>query len=132
MNRNYCVSSSSLCVVLLQHCRMLRSHMSTHGSCAMVFVIHNQSFPILGKTLPYNFLLDVMTHNTFHLLRFRIIHNNNMVINFLKCPRTCSTPMNQKIWLCSNSTNNFSLRACSSTGRSSSTSSPRSLSTSSL
>jgi hypothetical protein len=74
-------SSNSSCVVLLSHYKMFISHMSTHGSCATIFVIHNQSFPILVKSLSYNFLLDAMTHNTLHSLRFRTIYNINMVIN---------------------------------------------------
>ncbi len=41
--------------------------MSTHGSCVMVFDIHNQSFFILGKKFSYDFLLDAMTHNTLHV-----------------------------------------------------------------
>jgi hypothetical protein len=69
MNNSCCGSSSLSCVVLLQHCIMLRGHMSTHYSCGMVFVIHNQSFPILSRKLSYKFLLDVMIHNTSHLLR---------------------------------------------------------------
>ncbi len=89
MGISYYGSSSSSCVVLLQHYRMFKNHMLTHGSCAMVFVIHNQSFPILGRTSSYNFLLDVMTHNTFHSLKLRTIYNNNMVINLKKCPHTC-------------------------------------------
>jgi hypothetical protein len=70
------------CVVLLQHCIMLWGHMSTHYSCGMVFVIHNQSFFILSRILSYKFLLDAMIHNTSHLLRLKTIYNNNMVINF--------------------------------------------------
>jgi hypothetical protein len=98
MNKNCYGTSSSLCVVLLQHYRMFKSHMSTHGSCAMVFDIHNQSFLILGRIFSYNFLLDAMTHNTSHLLRFKTIYNNNMVINLKKCPRTCcSIPCEPKI-----------------------------------
>ncbi len=132
MNRNYYASSSSLCVLRLQHYKLLKNHMLIHANCAMVFVIHNQSFPVLGRTLPYNFLLDVMTHNTFHSLRLRTICKNNMVINFFKCHILVLLQMNQKNWLRSNSTNNSSLHACSSTYRSSSTYSPRSLSKSSL
>jgi len=89
MNKNCCGTSSSLCVVLLQHCRMFKTHMSTHGNCAMVFDIHNQSFLILGRTFSYDFLLDAMTHNTSHLLRFKTIYNNNMVINLKNCPCIC-------------------------------------------
>jgi len=66
-----------------------QNHMLTYGNYAMVFVIYNQSFLILGITFFYNFLLDVMTRNTSHSLRFKIIYNNNMVINFLKCAHTC-------------------------------------------
>jgi hypothetical protein len=47
------------------------------------------SCPCLGRklkakvvTLYYNFLLNVMTHNTSHLLRFRTIYHSNMVIKF--------------------------------------------------
>jgi hypothetical protein len=74
-------SNSSSCVVLLQRYKMFKSHMLTHGSCAMVFVIYNQSFSILGIAPSYNFLLDVMTYNTSHSLRLKIIYNNSMVIN---------------------------------------------------
>jgi hypothetical protein len=81
MNKSCCGTNSSLCVVLLQHYRMFKSHMSTHGSCAMVFDIHNQSFLILGRIFSYDFLLHVMTHNTLHLLILKKIYNNNMVIN---------------------------------------------------
>jgi hypothetical protein len=41
MSNNCCGSCSLSCVVMLQHCRMFRSHMSAHDSCAMVFVMHN-------------------------------------------------------------------------------------------
>jgi hypothetical protein len=97
MNNNCYGSSSSSCVVLFQHYKMFKSHMLTHGSCAMVFVIHNQYFPILVRSFSYNFLLGAMTHNTLHSLRFRIIYNSNMVINLKKCSCIyCSTPNEQK------------------------------------
>jgi hypothetical protein len=70
--------------------------MLTHGNCAMVFVIHNQSFFILGGNPSYNFLLDVMTYNTSHALRLRIIYNNSMVINLTICPCTCYIPSETK------------------------------------
>jgi hypothetical protein len=95
MNNNCYGNSNSSCVVSLQHCRIIRSHMLTHGSCAMVFVIHNQSFPILGRSFSYNFFLDVMTHNTLHSLKLRTIYNNNMVINFKKCSCTYCSILNE-------------------------------------
>jgi len=82
MSISYYGSSSSSCVVLLEHYKIFKSHILTHGSCAMVFVIHNQSFFILVIIPFYNFMLDAMTHNTSHSLRFKTIYNNNMVINF--------------------------------------------------
>jgi hypothetical protein len=133
MNNSYCGSSSLSCVVLLQHCVMLRGHMSTHGSCGMVFVIHNQSFPILSITFSYNFLLDVMIHNTFHLLRLEqstiavwslTLKNAHVLVVILQ--------VSQNFWLHSNSTNNSSLRAYFSTCSRFFSSSPRSLSTSLL
>jgi len=99
MSSNCYGNSTSSCLVLLQHYRMFRSHLSTHGSCAMVFVIHNQSFLILVRRLSYNFLLDVMTHNTLQSLRFKIIYNNNMVINLKKCSCTCCFIPNEQIFL---------------------------------
>jgi len=99
MGISYYGSSSSSCVVLLQHYKMFKSHMLTHGSCAMIFVIHNQSFAILGRTSSYNFLLDVMTHNTFHSLKLRTIYNNSMVINLKKCPCTCCSILSETKFL---------------------------------
>jgi hypothetical protein len=54
---------------------MLQNYMTTHGSYGMIFVIHNQPFFMLGEILsnPFN-LLDVMTQNTSHSLKLKVIH----------------------------------------------------------
>jgi hypothetical protein len=66
MSISYYGSSSSSCVVLLRHYRMFKSHMLTHGSCAKVFVVHNKSFPILGRS-PSNNSYWMLWHTT-HLI----------------------------------------------------------------
>jgi hypothetical protein len=38
-------------------------NMMTHDNCAMFFVIHNQAFLALGKTLTYFFLLHILVEN---------------------------------------------------------------------
>jgi hypothetical protein len=97
------------------------------------FLLYISIFSILGKTLYYNFLLDTMTHNTSHSLRLRTIYNNNMVINLKNAHILVVLFLVKQIfWLCSNSTNNFSLHACSLPCKSSFLSSPRSMSASSL
>jgi hypothetical protein len=67
---------------------MFWSNTIIHDNCAMVFVIHNQTFFTLGKTLTYLFLFHIVAQNAFHSLRLTSIHNNNKVIKFEKCPRT--------------------------------------------
>ncbi len=54
---------------------MLQNDVTIHGSYAMIFIIHNQTFLMLGEILsnPFN-LLDAMTQNTSHSLKLKAIH----------------------------------------------------------
>jgi hypothetical protein len=49
--------------------------MTTHGSYAMIFDIHNQPFLMLSEILsnPFN-LLDAMKQYTSHSLKLKAIH----------------------------------------------------------
>jgi hypothetical protein len=67
---------------------MFWSNITIHGNCAMVFVIHNQTFFTLGKTLTYLFLFHIVAQNASHSLRLTSIHNSNKVIKFEKCSCT--------------------------------------------
>jgi hypothetical protein len=61
---------------------MFRNNMTIHGSYAMVFIIHNETFLTLGRALIYLFLLHTVAQNASHSLRFVNIHNNIKVIKF--------------------------------------------------
>jgi hypothetical protein len=63
--------------------------MMIHGSYAMVLIIHNQSFLILGRVLIYLFLLHIVAQIASHFLRFANIYNNIKVIKFKEPPRIC-------------------------------------------
>jgi hypothetical protein len=68
---------------------MFQINMTTHGNCAMVFIIHKQTFSTLGKTLICLFLLHIVAQNASHSLRFSNIHNNIKVVKFKEPQRTC-------------------------------------------
>jgi len=48
---------------------MLSKDMPSHGSNFMFFVIHDKALVMVGVIL-FNFLLDTIANNTFHVLRF--------------------------------------------------------------
>jgi len=52
--------------------QMLQNYMTTHDSYAMIFVIHNQPFLMLGEisSNPFN-LLDAMMQNISHSLKLK-------------------------------------------------------------
>jgi len=55
--------------------QMLQNYMTSHGSYAMIFVIHNQPFLMLDEILSNLFnLWDAMTQNTSHSLKLKAIH----------------------------------------------------------
>jgi hypothetical protein len=56
--------------------------MPIHGSCFMVFVIHNKTILMAIVFFSKLFLLDTMEHNALHLLRFRRV--DGRIIQFLQ------------------------------------------------
>jgi hypothetical protein len=68
---------------------MFQSNMTIDGNYAMVLIRHNQTFPTLGRTLIYFFLLHIVAQNASHFLRFAKTHNNIEVIKFKEPPHTC-------------------------------------------
>jgi hypothetical protein len=69
-----CHNIRALHLVQLQNHKIFWSNMTTHGSCAMVLIIDNQTFSTLGIILIYHFLLHTMAQNSFHSLKANI-HN---------------------------------------------------------
>ncbi len=88
--RNNCnANNNTLCIVLIQNCKMLKSHMILVIVVPWSLLYIYQSFMLQGKTLSYHFLLYVMKHNTSHLSKLRAIYSNNMIINLKQGLHIC-------------------------------------------